>query len=1206
MSTPLLKKIKESRREALVSDYITKIQKKHSNVKTADDLYQYLLLDTQISDEVQTSLIAEAISSLQLYINQSIEGYETELHQNATRHFSTDSFLSNWHDYNNRYARWAGNKKLAYYAADYISPTLRYNKTDLFKEFEQNINSNKLTEGHVYNALQKYLSAYEKLSYIDNISKINNGNVTYFIGRTKETPYQFYWRSLVVKTVGNDTINKWSPWHKIKANIGSDEVFNLWVGWERNRLYINWINKRKERNDDKDIIKFYYSNAYKDSDDTWVQSTHNYPLDLSIDNKIENTSSSNAYIYNKPFFDSKSPLPLLLTDNMEITSLYDIDHNLLQGKMKVTISDNKIKFKIEKEFDTKDRQHPGYPSYVEYVLPYKKIDSDGLKIFSLGETGRNNETTIDLSGKITFYSPQIFAPGEGMFISEAKPATYVKTLSITDVKGISAPKSQSLVDSLLIGTENLFNYDTQLNSITLDAFSESYGIYLWELFFHIPLLVSERYLNEQQFDKAKYWLKFIFSSAGYRDGDGNILKEGGNIRYWNSLPLEKDADWNDNTALASSDPDIIAMQDPMTYKLAIFMRTLDIYIGHGDQAYRQLERDTLAEAKLYYTQALQLLGPRPEVHMSHNWQNPSLKSAMIALHDGTEQGDFLPPYNEALLTYWDKLEIRLYNLRHNLNLDGQPLSLPLFATPVDPAELQRQHAAGNGVGSSQTNASLGLNSLYRFPLLLDRARAAVASVMQFGSTLNNVLERQDSEALTLLLQKQQQAVLKQVSDIQLSNIENLTANLMAFSLQITGTQQRGDHYQNLLNAGISSHENTAIDMRVAAGALNISSLLPLEVAGAVDLAPNIFGLADGGSRWGAVSHAIAGGMQITAISLDQGAVIHDVKANYQRRTEEWQLQLSQATNEVNILKEQQTGLKLQLTMAQKQADLAELEYAHAQTLYETQIGRFTNKELYNWMVGRLSGLYYQLYDATLSLCLMAKAALSRDIGSSKTEGILILSGWNDLYQGLLAGENLMLNLQKLENTWLIEDQRALEVERTISLSQIYTQLSSNPFSLSDTITTCIQSNKGNKGNKQDFIKLEEGILSVSISINGLKLSDDYPEKMALGNIRRIKQISVSLPALLGPYQDVQATLSFGGDNNKLAKGCTAIAISRGMNDSGQFQLDFNDGKYLPFEGININDSGALVLRFPNATDKQKNLLLSLSDIILHIRYTIRS
>lgn len=61
-----------------------------------------------------------------------------------------------------------------------------------------------------------------------------------------------------------------------------------------------------------------------------------------------------------------------------------------------------------------------------------------------------------------------------------------------------------------------------------------------------------------------------------------------------------------------------------------------------------------------------------------------------------------------------------------------------------------------------------------------------------------------------------------------------------------------------------------------------------------------------------------------------------------------------------------------------------------------------------------------------------------------------------------------------------------------------------------------------------------------------------------------------------------------------------------MNDSGQFQLDFNDPRYLPFEGIPVNDTGSLTLSFPDATGSQRALLESLNDIILHIRYTIQS
>lgn len=255
------------------------------------------------------------------------------------------------------------------------------------------------------------------------------------------------------------------------------------------------------------------------------------------------------------------------------------------------------------------------------------------------------------------------------------------------------------------------------------------------------------------------------------------------------------------------------------------------------------------------------------------------------------------------------------------------------------------------------------------------------------------------------------------------------------------------------------------------------------------------------------------------------------------------------------------------------------------------------------MVGRLSGLYYQLFDAAQPLCLMAKSALERDIDKNKTQHLFTRSGWNDLYQGLLAGEDLMLNLQKLENIWLIEDERALEVDRTVSLAEVYRRAAPGSFDLSKAIADAVDAKEDTSGG---MVSIKEGILTATLNINDLALDKDYPAAMQLGSKRRIKQISVTLPALLGPYQDVQAVLSYSGDQTDFAKGCNAIAISRGMNDSGQFQLDFNDGKYLPFEGIDITDKGAFELRFPNANGTQKQLLQRLSDIILHIRYTIRS
>jgi Tc toxin complex TcA C-terminal TcB-binding domain/Neuraminidase-like domain len=1194
-NTTVLNNINQLRRDALVDYYLAKNLSGDSNIKTAEHLYQHLLLDTKIGHEVKTSPIAEAISSLQLYINRCVDGEESDIHdKNVSRHFSTDNFLHGWNSYNKRYARWAGKQKLMYYAADYIDPTLRYNKTELFNTFEQSINNSKLTENSVKKALQSYLISYEKLSKIDTVKQLYVEDIKtyFFIGKTRESPCKYYWRS-GAKPTDNEKNLIWSEWKKVNCNINdTDEKLFISLNWDNSRLYINWLIEKSFKNDDnKKQVQYYYNQAYKDDNDAWSDSINNMQIGLPTAPSEKHPS---IYIpVGEHFFIDKNK-DLLIKDGSAINVDYSYhDYYHIFGELLITYNEKKLT--ITNKLETN--------AVTESILAKSKltVSSEGEKkqIYLLE---KNQSIEIDQSDKFTIEIMPRFGDKKSFSFERIKFGDNV-IRETENSTSLLSPNSLPLLEKLQISIDNLLSYNTQKEKVGLEAFNGSYGIYLWELFFHIPLLTAMRFLNEQRFDLAQQWLKYLFNSAGYRDGNGHLLQEGDNTLYWNSLPLQQDTDWDSDTlAVATDDPDVIAMQDPMQYKLAVFMRTLDLIISQGDQAYRQLERDTLAEAKIYYIQASQLLGPRPDFTTAHQWKNVALAQQSSKPQDN----NFLPPYNELLLSYWDKLEIRLYNLRHNLNLDGQPLHLPLFATPVDPKALQRQHGAGNGINSSG-QAVTTQTSLYRFPLLLERAKGAVSSVIQFGNNLQSVLERQDNEAMTLLFQQQQQKVLQHTQEIQNNNILVLQASLEATQSLKSAAEQRSKHYKELLDKGISSHEQTAIDLRVAAGIINAEAIIPLAVSAALDTAPNVFGLADGGSHWGAIPQSTAWGMQFMAGALETSAGVRDAKANYERRTEEWTLQKNQADKDAEQLAHQYTSVQEQLNMAQKQRTLAELEQGHADALYQMQSTRFTGKELYNWMAGRLSGLYFQLFDTTQPLCLMAKAALEKEIDKSKTDGLFIRPGWNDLYQGLLAGEDLQLNLQKLENVWLQEEQRALEVERTVSLAQHYQGMESEAFNLAETVTHCITHNETDKtGTDQDYVELDDDTLTVSLSINGLNLAEDYPQNLHLGEIRRIKQVSVSLPALLGPYQDVQATLNYGGEHTDLAKGCSALAISRGMNDSGQFQLDFNDGKYLPFEGIDISDPGPLVLRFPHATGKQKQLLQSLSDIILHIRYTIRS
>lgn len=195
----------------------------------------------------------------------------------------------------------------------------------------------------------------------------------------------------------------------------------------------------------------------------------------------------------------------------------------------------------------------------------------------------------------------------------------------------------------------------------------------------------------------------------------------------------------------------------------------------------------------------------------------------------------------------------------------------------------------------------------------------------------------------------------------------------------------------------------------------------------------------------------------------------------------------------------------------------------------------------------------------------------------------------------------MHNLTQMENSYLEKDKRVLEITKIVSLEDVYQGLGTNKFGF-EQVADVINKSKTQLGTAENGITLKNGQLQTSIKLSDLAIDKDYPAD--LGQLRRVKQISVTLPALTGTYQNIRAVLSYGGSAVK-PRGCSAIAISHGMNDSGQFQLNFNDERYLPFEGLPVNDSSTLTLSFPDATDKQKEMLLTLNDIILHINYTIR-
>ncbi|MER2861379.1 Tc toxin subunit A-related protein [Morganella morganii] len=738
-------------------------------------------------------------------------------------------------------------------------------------------------------------------------------------------------------------------------------------------------------------------------------------------------------------------------------------------------------------------------------------------------------------------------------------------------------------------------------------FSGANALYFWELFYYTPMMVAIRLLQEQNFTEANRWLSYIWRPAA--DGAGD----------WRVRPLKEDTSWNADP-LDSVDPDAVAQNDPMHYKVSTLMKLLDLLIARGDSAYRMLERDTLNEAKMWYMQALGLLGDKPITIIGSGWGNPALsdaadKTQAKQFHDeisrirsggllpevrtaNTLTGLFLPQQNEKLLGYWQTLEMRLFNLRNNLSIDGQPLSLPVFAAPADPAALLSAAAAASGGSKALPSAAI---PAMRFPQALDSARSLTGQLMQFGSSLQGLIERRDAEAMSELLQNQAGELMLSSLRMQEQALTELDAEKKTLEQSRAGAQSRFDSYRTLYDENVSAEEKRTMDLYLSSAILSTSIGVLDMAAAAADMAPNVFGMAVGGSRWGGIPKAIGSGIALAASATKITADNISQSEAWRRRRQEWEIQKNNAESEVKQIDAQLEALAVRRTATEMQREHLEIQQAQTQAQLEFLQRKFSNKALCSWLHGRLASIYYRFYDLTATRCMMAEAAFAWQTG--ETTRYIKPGAWQSSNAGLMAGESLLLNLTEMEQAWLKWNHRTLKVTRTVSLAKVYKEYDT-PVNLAEKIAELLKgSGSGNTPAATGLSMTADKELYAAFNLKALKIAENYPAR--LGKTRRIKQISVTLPALTGPYQDVRAVLSYGGDV-RLPDGCKAIAVSHGMNDDGQFRLDFNDGHWLPFEGIPVDNDSSLFLSFPEATkDEQKALLLSLSDIIIHIRYTIR-
>ncbi|HYJ81694.1 MAG TPA: hypothetical protein VEW26_02490, partial [Allosphingosinicella sp.] len=707
--------------------------------------------------------------------------------------------------------------------------------------------------------------------------------------------------------------------------------------------------------------------------------------------------------------------------------------------------------------------------------------------------------------------------------------------------------------------------------------------------------------------------------------------------YWMFRPFRMQTLETLKYMLSDENPAIIAYEnDPFSpfaiarlrvgaFEKATVMQYVDTLIDWGDSLFALGTWETITAATMLYVYAGNLLGPRPQQVgicqdgaeanfaeiQTHYGASPipvfliDLESTLppvglsigepvpVESHAFNDLGAyFCVPENDVLMSYWDRVEAQLYKIRHSLDINGNFRLLALFEPPLDPLALIKAAAGSNNFlpsgGGSQNQAPP-----YRFEVVLGRARSLAATAGQFGAQLQSALERKDGEAMESLrnnFEGQILALSTQVLEDQISRAQNSIAGLTAAQ---AGAKAQLDHYTDLLAKNLIPSEQTNLDAMTAALVFNIAANI-LQTASAIAYTiPQVgspFAMTYGGIQ---VGSSLSAGAATATVGAEISNFIGQralTMAGYERRTQEWTLAQSNAQHEYDSLTAQIAAAQDDLAAANQQLVVHNRQIAQNQQMANFLATKFSSQALYQWMAGRLSGLYYQTYRLAMQTATDAQAAYRYETESTQT--FIDFDYWDPAHSGLLASEGLTLALDLMEASYSELGTRRLEIERMVSLASL------NPLAL-------------------DALR-QTG--TCSFSLPELMFDYDYPGQYC----RRIKSVSISIPAIVGPYQNIRATLtqtnswvavtssfdnvkwlvSHGGnqpatvwaDQNAANQ---QIAVSRSIDDSGMFVLNFDDPRYLPFEGTGAVSDWTLTL--PKETNRID--FDQLSDVILTLRYT---
>jgi len=633
---------------------------------------------------------------------------------------------------------------------------------------------------------------------------------------------------------------------------------------------------------------------------------------------------------------------------------------------------------------------------------------------------------------------------------------------------------------------------------------------------------------------------------------------------------------------------------------ALTLHYCQTLVDWGDALMRQRRSsEAFQQARLIYDMAAKITGPHPKTVLLQESATAPPVSAFIPAY---------APLNSQLMDLYDLVADRL-GLIHRC-LDARRLhngqlnkDMSYFGDSPLPDGWRTVPDACADEGEW-----CGSPCPYRFVFQIEKATEIAGRARELGSALLSAYEKGDAEHLGSIRAEQEREMLALGVAIRQDQWRDADWQIQALQQTKDVNQANLLYYANLYQGGLINDEIQNLNlttnaMQTRTGAIvidvvgEVMALIPDFFVGAM----STFSQVPIGTKLSGLFQTIAKVMQEVAEIQSTTAAIDMTQAGWQRRSVEWFHQMQALPIEIH-----QTELQILAAQRRRDQALRELNNQQRQIEHATEVqdflrDKFTATGLYLYLQKETAALHSQMYELALHSAREAERAFNFERGHT-IRRFVPEETWNNLHERLTAGERLEFALRNMEKAYLDENRRELELTKHISLRlefpAAYLRLRATGY--------------------------------CEIDIPEWMFDLDYPGHY----MRRIKNVTLTLPCVTGPYTGVHCRLTLLSSTTRIhpeirppAHHCCpdrkdrsqyepcaedprivreyaareSIATSSGQNDSGMFELNFREERYLPFEYL-----GA-VSRWRIELPPENNYfdLDTLSDVILHLNYTAR-